>query len=99
MERMVDFLDSSLNMPILLEFWTPWCTICQSIEPDVVEFEKEISANWRFVKIDASINTPLVLEFDIYGSPTFIIIKGGQVIKKFKGNTFDDVKDFVRALK
>jgi len=99
MERMVDFLDNSMSVPILLEFWTPWCAICQSIEPDVVAFEKEISKDWRFVKIDASTCMPLVVEFDVYGSPTFIVIKSGQVLKKFKGNTFDDVKDFIRSLK
>jgi thioredoxin-like negative regulator of GroEL len=93
------YLEALKTKPILIEFTSPGCTICASIESDVEEFEKEISANWRFVKIDASVNMPLVVEFDVYGSPTFIVIKGGQVLKKFKGNTFDDAKDFIRDLK
>lgn len=98
MEQMAHYLESSKVKPILLEFISPGCTICASIESDVEEFEKEIVDKWNFIKIDASTNMQLVIDFDIYGSPTFIIIKDGIILNKFKGNSFDKVKETIRSI-
>jgi thioredoxin 1 len=99
MEQMGYYLESSKTKPILLEFTSPGCTICETLAPDIEEFEKEIAEKWNFIKIDASKNMQLVIDFDIYGSPTFIIIKDGNVLNKFKGNSFDKVKEVIRSIK
>ena len=98
MEQMIHYLELSKVKPILIEFISPGCTICASIESDVEEFEKEIGDKWDFVKIDASKNAQLIIDFDIYGSPTFIIIKDGMILNKFKGGSFDKVKETIRSM-
>jgi len=98
MEQIGYYLESSKLKPILIEFTSPGCTICQSLVPEIEDFEKEIADKWNFIKIDASKNMQLVIDFDIYGSPTFIIIKDGVILNKFKGNSFDKVKETIRSI-
>jgi putative thioredoxin len=91
-------LNDSRARPILIEFLTPWCTICNTIMGEVDKFSTEISGKWKFLKIDASKNMPLAEEFDVYESPTFIIIKDGTVLDSFSGNCLSQVIDRIRSL-
>lgn len=93
-----DILEDSKTTPILLEFWAPWCTICNTIKDDVDSFAEEISDKWKFVKIDASKNMDLANEADVFGLPTFMILKEGKILKSFSGNTFGEVCEVIRSL-
>ena len=92
---MSDYLNDSKKMPILIEFWASTCAICKTIEDDLNAFIKTQAGKIEFVKIDSPENMPLVVEFDVYNSPTFFILKDGVVLHKFKGDCFNKVKDAV----
>jgi len=94
-----DYLNDSKTKPILIEFWAPTCAICKTIEEDLSNFVKENEGKFSFVKIDSPEEMDLVIEFDVYSSPTFFILKDGIVLQKFKGDCFNAVKDALNTLK
>ena len=95
---MADYLNDSKTKPVLIEFWASSCAICKTIEDDLNTFVKEYASKIDFVKIDSPENMPLVVEFDVYNSPTFFILKDGAVLHKFKGDCFDKVKETLRTM-
>jgi len=95
---MNDYLNDSKVKPILIEFWSPGCAICKTIEGDLNNLVNELAGKVEFVKIDSPENMPLLIEFDVYSSPTFFILKDGAILQKFKGDSFGKVKEALRTM-
>lgn len=93
MKTMKEYLEDSKKKPILIEFWAPTCTICKTIEDDLNTFVKENAQKFDFVKVDSPQNMALVEEFDVYNSPTFFVLTNGAILQKFKGDSFNKVKE------
>jgi len=77
-----EVLDS--EVPVLVDFWAPWCGPCQAMAPVIEELAGEIKGA-KVTKLNVDDNTELAQEYDIHSIPTFIIFKGGQVAEQFSG--------------
>ncbi|MGD9547917.1 MAG: thioredoxin [Candidatus Krumholzibacteriia bacterium] len=73
------------EVPVLVDFWAPWCGPCKAIGPIVEELAGEFGATAKIGKINVDDNQELAGKFGIRGIPTVMIFKGGEVANTFVG--------------
>jgi thioredoxin 1 len=69
--------------PVLVDFWAEWCPPCRMMNP-VVE---SLARRFKVCKVNIDTNQPLAAKFRVEAVPTFLVFKGGQVVKRYAGAT------------
>ena len=77
----------SSDMPVLIDFWAPWCGPCRMMAPIIEEIAKESSGKAKVCKLNTDEARDSAVEFGINAIPTLILFKDGQVKKKWVGLT------------
>src|SRR5215470_19348810 len=78
-----DILESSV--PVLVDFWAPWCGYCRSMAPIVAQLATEYGARLRVVGVNADAEPATAKHFAVRGLPTFLVVKDGQVKQQLLG--------------
>lgn len=67
------------EVPVLVDFWAPWCLPCRMIAPAVEEIAKEHAGKLKMVKVNVDDNPKTSQLYSILSIPTLILFKGGDV--------------------
>lgn len=72
--------------PVFVDFWAEWCAPCRAMSPAVDRLAEEFDSKLKVVKINTSDNPEVPARYGITAIPTFLIIKGGEVVKQLVGS-------------
>ncbi len=73
------------DQPVLIDFWAEWCGPCRMLAPVIEELAGEYEGRARIGKLDVDSNREVATQFGIMSIPTVIILKNGEIAKKFVG--------------
>jgi thioredoxin len=73
------------SIPVLIDFWAPWCGPCKAIAPIVDELAKDYAGKLKVVKINVDDNPETPARYGVRGIPNLLIIKNGQVKEQIVG--------------
>jgi thioredoxin 1 len=73
------------DVPVLVDFWAPWCGPCRMVAPVVEEIAKERGADIKVVKLNIDENQETAIAYEVMSIPTLILFRHGVVAKKVIG--------------
>ena len=78
-----EVLDS--KVPVLVDFWAPWCGPCKMMGPILDEVAKEFEGKLKVAKMNVDENQSTPGQFNVLSIPTMIYVKNGQVVDQTVG--------------
>ncbi len=91
-DNMIEITDNSFeqevlqsDVPVLVDFWAPWCGPCRAIAPVVEELSTDYGPKLKVVKCNVDDNPKVPGKYGIRAIPTLIIFKSGNVSEQITG--------------
>ena len=73
------------TLPVLVDFWAPWCGPCRAIAPVLDQLAVELAGKLKICKVNVDEAQELAAKFNVMSIPTMLVIKGGVVQEQMVG--------------
>ena len=96
---MADVIEASQEVPVIVDFWAPWCGPCKTLTPALEKAVTEAKGKVRLVKIDVDQNQRIAAQMRVQSIPSVFGFVGGQPVDGFMGaQPAGEIKAFVDRL-
>ena len=80
-----EVIAASMNVPVLVDFWAPWCGPCKTLGPVLEKLEAEYAGRFVLAKINSDTEQQIAAMFGIRSIPTCVLLMNGQPVDGFTG--------------
>lgn len=84
------------DVPVLIDFWAPWCVNCKTLMPHLEKISEE-NANVKFVKVNVDEDPEIASKYKVMGLPTIVLLKDNEAVLKESGsNSHTKLKNYIQ---
>ena len=92
-----DVIERSRSVPVVVDFWAPWCGPCRTLGPTIERLAEEASGRWELIKLNTEQQPDVAQAFGVMSIPSVRVFHGGEIVAATYGVLHIWYSDLERA--